>query len=105
PISENDALARLCDEVGCRYVRMGSAQLDDPAHMVASSDREAVREATRHLIAQGHSLIGLIAGPDGFRSARERRLGFEDALKAAGLEAPARPDVRRQLTARERRHH
>ena len=88
PISENDALARLCDEVGCRYVRMGSAQLDDPAHMVASNDREAVREATLHLIAQGHRLIGLIEGPDGFRSARERRLGFEDALKAAGLTLP-----------------
>lgn len=28
PISENDALAALCDELGCRYVRMGSAQLD-----------------------------------------------------------------------------
>ena len=26
PISENDALARLCDELGCRYVRMGSAR-------------------------------------------------------------------------------
>src|SRR5215213_6551752 len=23
PISENDALARLCDEIGCRYARMG----------------------------------------------------------------------------------
>ena len=46
PISENDALARLCDEVGCRYVRMGSAELDDPDHMVASNDREAVRAAT-----------------------------------------------------------
>jgi LacI family transcriptional regulator len=88
PISENDALARLCDEVGCRYVRMGSAQLDDPMHMVASNDREVVREATQHLIAQGHSLIGLIEGPDGFRSARERRLGFEDGLKAAGMKLP-----------------
>ena len=88
PISENDALAQLCDEVGCRYVRMGSAQLDDSAHMVASNDREAVREATDHLIQQGHRLIGLIEGPDGFRSARERRLGFEDALKAAGVNLP-----------------
>jgi LacI family transcriptional regulator len=88
PISENDALARLCDEVGCRYVRMGSAQLDDPEHMVASNDREVVREATRHLIAQGHKLIGLIEGPDGFRSARERRLGFEDALREAGITLP-----------------
>ncbi|TMJ19879.1 MAG: LacI family DNA-binding transcriptional regulator [Alphaproteobacteria bacterium] len=88
PISENDALARLCDEVGCRYVRMGSAQLDDDDHMVASNDREVVREATAHLIQQGHRLIGLIEGPDGFRSARERRLGFEDALKAAGIKLP-----------------
>ena len=47
PISENDALARLCDEVGCRYVRMGSAELDDPAHMVASNDREAVARGDR----------------------------------------------------------
>jgi len=88
PISENDALARLCDEVGCRYVRMGSAQLDDGAHMVASNDREAVKEATDFLIQQGHELIGLIEGPDGFRSARERRLGFEDALEAAGRTLP-----------------
>lgn len=88
PISENDALARVCDEVGCRYVRIGSAQFDDPAHMVASNDREAVREATEYLIQQGHGLIGLVEGPDGFRSAYERRLGFEDALRAAGIALP-----------------
>lgn len=88
PISENDALAGLCDEVGCRYVRIGSAQLDDAEHMVASNDREVVREATDYLIQQGHKLIGLIEGPDGFRSARERRLGFEDAIHAAGLSLP-----------------
>ena len=88
PISENDTLARLCDEVGCRYVRMGSAELDDPGHMVASNDREAVRGAIEHLIQQGHKLIGLVEGPDGFRSARERRLGFEDALNGAGLKLP-----------------
>ena len=88
PISENDALARLCDEVGCRYVRMGSAELDDPDHMVTSNDREAVRAATAYLIEQGHREIGLIAGPHGFRSASERRQGFEDALAAAGIDLP-----------------
>jgi len=88
PISENDALAALCDEVGCRYVRIGSAQLDDADHMVASNDREVVREATDFLLQQGHRLIGLIEGPDGFRSAHERRLGFEDAIKGAGLSLP-----------------
>jgi len=88
PISENYALARLCGEVGCRYVRMGSAELDDPDHMVASNDRDAVRAATAYLIGQGHTSIGLIAGPPGFRSALERRQGFEDALAAAGITLP-----------------
>jgi LacI family transcriptional regulator len=88
PLSENDALARLCDEVGCRYVRMGSAVLDDPDHMVASNDREAVFEAVQFLYTQGHKLIGLIAGPHGFRSAAERRRGFEDALRAASIKLP-----------------
>jgi LacI family transcriptional regulator len=88
PISENDALARLCVELGCRYARMGSAELDDADHMVASNDREAVREAAAYLIAQGHRVIGLIEGPNGFRSATERRLGFEDALATAGIKLP-----------------
>jgi LacI family transcriptional regulator len=88
PMSENDALARMLDEEGCRYVRMGSAVLDDAEHMVASNDREAVADAVRHLIAQGHRRIGLIAGPHGFRSAQERREGFELALTEAGISLP-----------------
>src|SRR3954468_16723806 len=88
PLSENDALARLCDEVGCRYVRRGSAELDDADHMVASNDREAVAEAVQFLYTQGHKLIGLIAGPHGFRSAEERRRGFEDALRSASIKLP-----------------
>lgn len=88
PISENDEIAQLCEELGVRYTRMGSAQLDDADHMVASNDRDAVREATAHLIEQGHRLIGLVQGPEGFRSATERRLGFEDALGRAGIKLP-----------------
>ncbi len=88
PISENDALARLCDDIGCRYVRMGSAILDDSQHMVASNDREAVVEAVQYLVEQGHTRIGLIEGPHGFRSASERRKGFEIALAAAGIDLP-----------------
>ena len=88
PISENDSVARLCADIGCRYVRMGSAPLDKPENMVTSNDRQAVREATEHLIANGHRRIGLVAGPHGFRSALERRLGFEDALGDAGIALP-----------------
>jgi len=88
PISENDAVAKLCADLGCRYVRMGSAELDTPDHLVASNDREAVREATQYLIAQGHRRIGLVAGPNGFRSARERLQGFEEAMRGAGIAMP-----------------
>ncbi len=88
PISENDALAQLCVSIGCRYVRMGSAMLDGPDHMVASNDREAVKEAVTYLIEMGHRRIGLVQGPHGFRSAAERRAGFEAALEAAGISQP-----------------
>jgi LacI family transcriptional regulator len=91
PLSENDDFAALFDELGCNYVRMGSAELDDPAHLVQSNDRQAVREAVEFLIDQGHQRIGLIEGPDGFRSALERRKGWCDALAARGL--PHGPDL------------
>lgn len=88
PVSENDTVAKLCRAIGCRYVRMGSAELDEAPNMVASNDREAVRGAVEYLIAQGHRRIGLIGGPHGFRSARERRAGFEEAMAAAGITLP-----------------
>lgn len=85
PLSENDAFIALLDELGCNYVRMGSAELDDPAHLVQSNDRQAVREAVGYLIAEGHQRIGLVEGPDGFRSALERREGWREALAERGL--------------------
>lgn len=88
PISENDAVAQMCADVGCRYVRMGSAVLDESAHMVASNDRDAVRDATRFLIEQGHRNIAIVTGPHGFRSAAERLAGFEDALSEAKIKLP-----------------
>jgi len=89
PVSENAELAALCRELGCHYVRMGSAPLDEPAHMVASNDREAVRDAVLHLIAQGHRRFGHIAGPAGFLSAHEREAGLREALAAHGLDLAA----------------
>lgn len=88
PISEIDEIAAICRDVGCRYVRMGSTMLDEPAHMVTSNDREAVQAATRYLIEMGHRRIGLVAGPHGFQSAKVRREGFEAALREAGLKLP-----------------
>jgi LacI family transcriptional regulator len=41
--------------------------------------------ATRHLITQGCRNIGLIAGPLGWWEARQRKLGWRDALESVGL--------------------
>lgn len=80
PISENPELAELCRQLAVRYVRMGSDVLDAPENSVASNDRAAVHAAVRHLVDRGHRFIGLIAGPEGFRSAAERFEGFKDAM-------------------------
>ncbi|WP_137681241.1 LacI family DNA-binding transcriptional regulator [Aurantiacibacter suaedae] len=86
PISERDEIAEICRELKCEYVRMGSAELDSPDHMVESNDKEAVLRAIDHLVLQGHRRIGFITGPDGFRSARERYEGFLDAMANNGLD-------------------
>jgi LacI family transcriptional regulator len=86
PISENDALAALCTELGCNYVRMGSAKLDDDAHLVESNDRQAVTHAMAYLAELGHRRVGLVAGPEGFRSARERMLGYHDGVAHHGFD-------------------
>ncbi|MEL7730639.1 LacI family DNA-binding transcriptional regulator [Citromicrobium bathyomarinum] len=88
PISENDELAKLCRDMGCGYVRMGSAALDEAEHLVQSNDREMVESVIDYLVEIGHRRIGIIEGPSGFRSADERRVGFMAAMKRHGLEVP-----------------
>lgn len=88
PVSENDKLVALIEERGCRYVRIGSAALDEPQNIVISSDRMAAAEVARHLVDLGHRRIGFIAGPPGFRSRKEREAGFIEGLRAKGVEFP-----------------
>ena len=44
--------------------------------------------ATRHLIEAGHRDIAHIGGPEGLMSVRERRAGFERAVREANLTVP-----------------
>ena len=85
PISERDDLAELCQRLGVRYVRVGSAPLDMAKRCVSSNDRAVVHEACRTLIDHGHRRIGFVRGPQGFRSPIEREAGFRAALQEAGL--------------------
>ena len=98
PVSENDAIAQLCREMGCNYVRMGSARLDDEAHLVESNDRQAVGHAIEYLAGLGHQRIGFIAGPEGFRSAGEREAGYDEAVSRLGLASGAQLRARGNYT-------
>lgn len=53
--------------------------------LVCSDHRGGMRMAVNHLISIGHRDIGLINGPEEMDVAQERLLGYEDALRGAGL--------------------
>jgi len=52
--------------------------------IVAIENRGGAMEAVRHLLDQGRQRIGQIAGPLAWWEARERYVGWEEALTAAG---------------------
>ncbi|MBO0774839.1 MAG: LacI family DNA-binding transcriptional regulator [Actinobacteria bacterium] len=54
--------------------------------VVGSNHRETGRLATEHLLSLGHRAIGTVTGPFRRRVVRSRLHGYEDALRAAGIE-------------------
>ena len=56
---------------------------DKKLNTIAIDNHLGGRLATEHLLSRGYRSIGLICGPQRWRSALERRRGWEDALKAA----------------------
>jgi len=84
-VSEDETMARMLREAGCRYVRIASVSLDEEEHMLVTHDRHGARLAAEHIAGLGHTRIGHITGRRGFRSAVERQAGFEEGLATAGL--------------------
>ena len=66
------------------YVLLDYTEDSSEARVVATNRRGMV-DATRHLLALGHTRIGLIAGPQDNPSAVERLCGFVDALNEVNL--------------------
>lgn len=78
------------DEEG-RIVSLGlpsvtmSADAPIGAATIAPDNREGGRIAGRHLVTLGHRRIGVIAGPLGAASVRDRHDGFLEELSVAGV--------------------
>jgi LacI family transcriptional regulator len=58
---------------------------DSPAASVSVDNVEGARAATAHLVQHGYSDIGLVGGPVELSTARDRREGWEAAMRAAEL--------------------
>jgi LacI family gluconate utilization system Gnt-I transcriptional repressor len=76
---------RLLARSGVPVVEIGDL-VTRPVDMVVSySNRRAARAMTEHLLERGHRKIGFVSiRSEGNVRARNRRLGYEDALRAAG---------------------
>lgn len=61
-------------------------KLDDvECDCVLVDNQKGARDAVEQLIQAGHRKIGMITGPEDVFTARERLLGYYEALKAAGI--------------------
>nr|WP_312736533.1 LacI family DNA-binding transcriptional regulator [Brevundimonas sp.] len=84
-VSEDERVIDLLRELDCPYVRIASVALDKPEAMLVTNDWIGAAEAANHLAALGHRRIGLVRGPDLFRSSAVRGKGFRDALAERGI--------------------
>ncbi|MEV4423238.1 LacI family DNA-binding transcriptional regulator [Patulibacter sp. NPDC049589] len=73
--------------LGIPYVLVMRRAGDHPA--IVCDDREGGRQVGRHLVAQGHREIALLAGPGYSATSNDRAVGFREALAEAGVDLPA----------------
>src|SRR5579859_1674063 len=83
--SEHDHYGQLIER-GARlvFVNGASESLEVPA--VGVDERAAGRIATEHLLELGHRRVGFVAGDAYALPTREKMIGREDAMRAAGVE-------------------
>jgi LacI family transcriptional regulator len=68
----------------CVLVNFDAREMNLP--IVVAENRNGGRMAVEHLLGLGHRRIAFIAGSGGTGQSAERQKGYEDALRAAGLE-------------------
>lgn len=85
PTSDRKPVLRPLQERGIPVVTIDRRSVDGSADTVLIDNVAAAREAVAHLIANGYHRIGLITGPEGTTTARERRDGYRLALHDAGI--------------------
>ncbi|SMH50427.1 transcriptional regulator, LacI family [Rathayibacter oskolensis] len=84
--TSNSSLSSLITS-GLPVVVIDEALLDGPpVDTVLVDDYAGAYQAVAHLASMGHERIAMVSGPTRLRSVGERRRGFHDALRRAGLD-------------------
>lgn len=79
-----DVLVPVLAEQSFPYIMVGrDSELE--RNFVDVDNRVASAGATRHLLSHGRSRPAMISGPETMIAARDRRLGFLDAIREAGF--------------------
>ncbi len=85
PINDRDpAIIRLA-EAGMPIVSVDRSLVNASIDKVEVDNRQGAFEAVDHLLKLGHRRIAMIAGRQNVSTGRERRLGYEDALRTHGV--------------------
>lgn len=79
------AQAAALDALGVPYVLIKRSIPGAAVHCVVSDDVAGAALAVRHLFQLGHRRVGAVFGPTSISIWRQRRLGYEQALREAGL--------------------
>ena len=84
---DQELLADLAAD-GVPLVLVNRSFEDRSVPAVTVNDRQGIRLAVEHVIRLGHTRIGHVAGPQNLSTGHRRYLGFLEAMRTAGLDAP-----------------
>ena len=85
PICDHVGVLEMLTQRGVRFVRVSPGAVTSPTSSTFIDNRAAARTMTEHLLAAGHRRIGFIGGLRDYATSEQRRLGYHDALAAAGV--------------------
>lgn len=85
PTSDRRPVLQMFRERSIPVVTVDRRVRDRSVDAVVIDNVSAAREAAAHLISNGYRHIGLITGPNGTTTARERLEGYRLALRDAGI--------------------
>ena len=86
PVREQDGDVEAIAKAGTPVVCVDRRVVRDAFDTVVSNNEQGAYDAVSHLLRLGHTRVGLVGGLPGISTSRERRAGYERALREAGLD-------------------